>query len=43
VVERVLGEFAERQIVRRDHDLICVVDTEWLREAALHRLTGAGG
>ena len=41
VVERVLGQFAERQIVRRDHDLIHVLDTEWLRETALHRLTGA--
>jgi CRP-like cAMP-binding protein len=39
VVERVLGHFAERQIVRRDHDVIHVLDTDWLRDAALHRLT----
>ncbi|WP_455913691.1 Crp/Fnr family transcriptional regulator [Pseudomonas syringae] len=43
VVERVLGQLAERQIVCRDHALIGVLDIEWLREAALHRLTGACG
>jgi CRP/FNR family cyclic AMP-dependent transcriptional regulator len=41
VVERVLRYFEERQIVRCDHDRIDILDTEWLRDAALHRLTGA--
>lgn len=41
VVERVLRDFAERQIIRRDHDRIDILQTEWLRDAALHRLTGA--
>lgn len=41
VVERVLTYFEERQIVRRDHDRIDILDSEWLRDAALHRLTGA--
>lgn len=39
VVERVLGEFARRGIIRRDHDFISVLDTEKLRRAASHRLT----
>ena len=39
VVERVLGELAERNIVRREGDLIHVLDTGRLRRAALHRLT----
>ena len=41
VVERVLRDFAGREILRRDHEMISVLDSEWLRDAALHRLTGA--
>jgi CRP/FNR family cyclic AMP-dependent transcriptional regulator len=39
VVDRVLLQFAERGIIRRDHDFICVLDTDRLRKAAQHRLT----
>lgn len=39
VVERVLGEFAERNIVRREQDCIEVLDVDRLRSAAHHRLT----
>jgi CRP/FNR family transcriptional regulator, cyclic AMP receptor protein len=40
VVDRVITQFAERGIVRRDGDFICVTDVERLRKAARHRLTG---
>lgn len=40
VVDRVVGQFAERRIVRRDGDFISVLDVERLRRAARHRLTG---
>lgn len=39
VVDRVLGQFAERRIIRRDHDFISVLDTDKLRKTARHRLT----
>jgi CRP/FNR family cyclic AMP-dependent transcriptional regulator len=39
VVDRVIAQFAERGILRRDHDSICILDTDRLRKAALHRLT----
>lgn len=42
VVDRVLGQFAERGIIRRDHDFISVLDTDKLRKAACHRLTQPG-
>jgi CRP-like cAMP-binding protein len=40
VVEQVLAQFVARNIVRRDHTFICVLDTDRLRSAAFHRLTG---
>ncbi len=42
VVDRVLAQFVERGIIRRDHDFICVLDTDRLRKAARHRLTYTG-
>jgi CRP-like cAMP-binding protein len=39
VVDRVLGQFAERGIIRRDHDFISVLNVDRLRRAARHRLT----
>jgi len=39
VVDRVLGQFAERRIIRRDHDFISVLDIDKLRRTARHRLT----
>ncbi|SER61584.1 cAMP-binding domain of CRP or a regulatory subunit of cAMP-dependent protein kinases [Pseudomonas sp. NFACC02] len=39
VVERVIAEFAERGILRGEHDAIHILDTDRLRKAALHRLT----
>lgn len=42
VVDRVLGQFAEHGIIRRDHDFISVLDLEKLRRTARHRLTQPG-
>ena len=39
VVDRVLVQFAERGMVRRDHDYISVLEVDKLRKAARHRLT----
>lgn len=39
VVDRVLGEFAERGMLRRDHDFISDLNIEKLRTTARHRLT----
>lgn len=39
VVDRVLAQFADRGIIRRDQDFIRVLDTHRLRSAAHHRLT----
>ncbi|MDH0749438.1 Crp/Fnr family transcriptional regulator [Pseudomonas sp. GD03842] len=42
VVDRVLEQFAERGLLRRDHDFISELDIGRLRTVAQHRLTFAG-
>ncbi|MFY1665640.1 Crp/Fnr family transcriptional regulator [Pseudomonas sp. Pseu.R1] len=42
VVDRVLEGFAERGLLRREHDFISELDIERLRKIAQHRLTLAG-
>lgn len=42
VVDRVLAQFAERGLLRRDHDFISDLDIKRLRKVARHRLTLEG-